>query len=154
MLVNSSVAGSPYPRITPRAILALSGALYRQERVHDDLAQVLLSATAAQELRQQFAKAWRTIDVATGVPLANIAKQLMAAKRFRAADETKAIVAPVSIIKCLGDNFVDPRCSDWIHKLIPAAAVIEHPTAGHELAYEDPAWFCQQIKNYTLAILA
>jgi pimeloyl-ACP methyl ester carboxylesterase len=58
------------------------------------------------------------------------------------------VKCPVTVVRSSGDLFVDPANSDFIHRQIKGSSLLSHPTAGHELAFEDPDWLSSMIQNF------
>ncbi|HEX3378806.1 MAG TPA: alpha/beta hydrolase [Paraburkholderia sp.] len=88
---------------------------------------------------------WTAIRRSAPVSRANALRQLWAAARFSAA-----AVAPrcaLLILSSRADGLVNPVCSA---KLAAAwsAPHREHPSAGHDLPHDDPAWTAAQIRAW------
>lgn len=146
MLVNSSVGGSGIARLSSKAMLAIVRVLLSGSYGYGSLSQALLSPNAGDETRKRLAAAWKKIDRDAKVPLKGLWRQLAAARTFNGLVEMSAISCPVTILRCDQDQFVDPRNSDFIHKMISQSELVRHANAGHELAVDDPEWFVEQIK--------
>lgn len=145
LVVNSSVASAKLRRLSNNAVSALASVTLRAKRGYQKLAQCLLGDAVNQELIQKLAKEWSAIDQDTKPQLGMVWSQLMAAKKFGGDVEMASIKCPVTIVKSEKDLFVDPANSDYIHKNIRGSTIVRHPTAGHELAFEDPSWFADVI---------
>jgi len=86
--------------------------------------------------------AWRQ---ATPVSKGNALRQLSAAMRYvapRSAPATKLL-----LLVGAGDSLVNPQCS---HKLAAAwgCALREHPSAGHDLPFDDADWVAAQVEDW------
>ena len=147
IMVNSSVGSSRIPRISTKAMLAILRILLLGARGYDSLARVLLGPTTSVETIKKLASTWSSIDRLAGVPIQGLFKQLIAAKGFDGFVEMAAVNCPVTIVRCDHDQFVDPRNSDFLQRQIKNSNIINHPTAGHELAIDDPEWFFRVIKE-------
>jgi len=81
---------------------------------------------------------WRT---ECPVTRANALRQLWAAARFCAP----AAAPPVALqlLASRGDGLVDPRCSQRLAQQW-GCPIAWHPTAGHDLPLDDPAWVADQ----------
>jgi pimeloyl-ACP methyl ester carboxylesterase len=147
IMVNSSVGSSGLPRLSKRALLVIIGVLLTGQRTYGALAKLLLSPSASKENREKFATAWAAIDANAKVSVQQLWRQLKAARAFTGTVEMAAVQCPVMVVRCDGDQFVDPRNSDFIHKLMMHSKLLVHPSAGHELAVDDPDWFVKTIKD-------
>jgi pimeloyl-ACP methyl ester carboxylesterase len=117
------------------------------QRTYGALAKLLLSPSASKEKREKFAAAWAAIDANAKVSVQQLWRQLKAARAFTGTVEMAAVQCPVVVVRCDDDQFVDPRNSDFIHKLMTHSKLLVHPSAGHELAVDDPDWFVKTIKD-------
>ena len=145
MIVNSSVSGSKLSRLSKKGTWAILAVVLGAKKSYESLAKALLGKDTASEKKFELASKWQATDAAAKPKLANICLQLMAAKNFSGLTEMAAIRCPVTVVKCEGDLFVDPKNSDFIQKHIKNAELMIHPTAGHEVAFDDPEWFAQVI---------
>jgi 3-oxoadipate enol-lactonase len=147
MMVNSSVGASGLSRLSKGAILAIVRVILMGRRGYAALAKLLLGPSTPMETRLRLARAWSEIDMRTKISANDLWKQLRAARQFVGLLEMSSIHCPVTIVRCDGDQFVDPRNSDFIHNKIEQSVLIRHHSAGHELAVDDPDWFLMTIKN-------
>ena len=147
VIINSSVAGSKCSRLKPKAVLALAAVAIGSKKAYDRLAGVLLGATSSADKKTKLASSWSAIDARSKFTLGPVWSQLLAAKRFQGFSEMAAIQCPVTVIKSEGDLFIDPANSDFIHKQIKGSTLIKHPTAGHELAFDDTEWFVKAVTD-------
>ena len=147
MMVNSSVGSSGLPRISKRALLVILQVLLTGKRGYGSLAKLLLSAGTSPGKREKLATAWAAIDAKTKVSARQLWRQLKAARAFSGSVELSAVQCPVTVVRCDGDEFVDPRNSNYIHKMITHSKLVVHSSAGHELAVDDPDWFAERIKD-------
>ena len=147
VIVNSSVAGADVNRISTRAILAIISVIIGSKKGYERLAGILLGATSSAEKKSKMASAWAAIDSRKRPLFGHVWAQLMAARSFHGLVEMASVRCPVIVIKSEGDLFVDPANSDFIHGTLKGSTMIKHPTAGHELAFDDPEWFADIIVN-------
>lgn len=147
VMVNSSVGSSGLPRLGKRALLVIIQVLLTGRRSYGALAKLLLGPGTSIERREKFAAAWAAIDADSKVSSRQLWRQLKAARAFSGSVEMSAVHCPVTIVRCDGDQFVDPRNSNFIHKFISHSELAVHPLAGHELAVDDPDWFVKTIKD-------
>jgi pimeloyl-ACP methyl ester carboxylesterase len=148
MMINSSVAASKLRRMSGRAIIAVLSALMGIKTGYSKIAAVLLGATAGDAKRQQLAQQWSDIDAKLKPDPWRILWQLKIARRFHGLYELMTVKCPVTVVRSSGDLFVDPANSDFIHRQIKGSSLLSHPTAGHELAFEDPDWLSSMIQNF------
>lgn len=79
------------------------------------------------------------------VSRSNAWRQLRAALRFEAPREPPPV--PLLLLGSAGDRLVDPRCSRSL-AMAWGAAHAEHPTAGHDLAFDDPEWLLHTLRDW------
>jgi pimeloyl-[acyl-carrier protein] methyl ester esterase len=86
------------------------------------------------------------VDLAIEAPIAGptLMRQLAAATRFRVPSE---ITVPTLILASLKDAMVDVRCSKVLADRLQCPIKF-HPTAGHELTLDDPAWVAERISEF------
>lgn len=147
MMVNSSVGASKLPRISKRALWSILQVFLVGRQGYRALASLLLHPGAKMEKREHLTNSWADIDSRSKISARELWRQLKAARSFSGLIEMSAAQCPVTIVRCDGDQFVDPRNSDFIHKCITHSKLVRHPAAGHELAVDDPEWFISTIKN-------
>ena len=86
--------------------------------------------------------AWHREHPVTG---ANALRQLLAAARFRAPLTPPPV--PLLLLTSAQDGLVDTRCSERV-----AAAwhcdIARHPSAGHDLPLDDPAWVQAEVQRW------
>ncbi len=148
MLVNSSVGAGTFKRISRPALMAVLTAILGVKKGYSSLAAVLLSNSATADARHNLAERWLEIDKKQRPDPWRIISQLKMARRFYGLPELLSIRCPAVVIQSTGDLFVDPANSDFIHRQIKGSILLSHPTAGHELAFEDPQWLTSQIQNF------
>ncbi len=88
---------------------------------------------------------WVAARAQRPVSAANALRQLVAAARFSAAP-----VAPIPKVLLLAsehDHLVDSRCSQAIASAWHCPLVM-HPSAGHDLPLDDPAWVADQVRRW------
>jgi pimeloyl-ACP methyl ester carboxylesterase len=143
VLINTSFGGlsRPWQRMRPAAAAAVLRALLTR----DDPARErgIFALTSARPDLQQVAVAdWVALARRHPVRRMNVARQLWAAARHRAAPLAPG--APLLLLASRGDRLVDPSCS----RALAAAAGVplrEHPTAGHDLPLDDPTWVTAEV---------
>lgn len=148
MIINSSVAAAKLKRISGRALTAVVSAIMGFKTGYSKIATVLLSAGASDAQIQQLAQQWSDIDSKMKPDPWRILWQLKVARRFHGLSELMTLRCPVTVVRSAGDLFVDPANSDFIHRQIKGSNLVSHPTAGHELAFEDPDWLTTVIRKF------
>lgn len=79
-----------------------------------------------------------------------MARQLWAASRFSLNDFPKDH-APILCLGSLGDELVDPACTDRLAQRLHADLSL-HPWAGHEITLDDPDWVLERIMKWRKAL--
>jgi pimeloyl-ACP methyl ester carboxylesterase len=150
VLVNTSLRpfSAWHQRLQPRHYLALLGVLWpwRDAQAREAIVLRLTSRrrfTAAQKMA--IVDEWAALRERHPVSTANALRQLLAAARYRAPANAPDV--PLRVLVGGGDSLVDPGCSRRLAQAwrLPIA---EHPTAGHDLALDDPDWVATQVENW------
>lgn len=94
----------------------------------------------------QLLHTWCKIAEQYPISLSNGFKQLLAAARFCLPKER--IQTPMLIIVSHNDRLVDYRSSEALTYHFPQSNFMVHPTAGHDLALDDPFWLSRQISAF------
>jgi pimeloyl-ACP methyl ester carboxylesterase len=146
VLVNASAGGilRPWQRMRPAAAWTLAGAMLpgRTVQQREELIVGLCSNLAGREAA--VARWTRHAQHAQTSPT-NAARQLLAAVRFRLPPGRPS--APAVVIASTADRLVSAECSIAIarHWSWP---LLLHPSAGHEIALDDPAWLQRQCARW------
>ncbi|MBL8992535.1 MAG: hypothetical protein JNM63_04295 [Spirochaetia bacterium] len=67
--------------------------------------------------------------------------QLFGAIRFRAPEASSV---PTLLVKSAHDRLINSKCSERLSKSLGFPIAV-HPTAGHDLALDDPEWLIEKI---------
>lgn len=143
VLINSSMRGlaGPWERLRPGALvqllmLLLPGhtAAARERRI--------LRLTSNQPVEEATVAAWAGHAGTAPVSRLNMLRQLLAAARFRAPEAPPPV--PVLLLASRHDRLASVRCSRALARAW-GAPLREHPTAGHDLALDDPHWVIAQV---------
>lgn len=130
-----------WERLQPQNYVRILSALGRKPE-NDQLEELIFEMIApTTPNREKWARIFAEQKAIT--PL-NFARQLLAASSFRLPTQKPPM--PVLILASRGDQLVNPVCSERIAKQWNEE-VVWHPTAGHDIALEDPQWVCDQIKE-------
>lgn len=147
VLVNTSLRPfSPFwQRLRPRAWAPLLGCLgpgtsaaHWERRILGLTSQLAVHRSEAPALLQQWT-GWRLTHP---VSRANALRQLRAAMAYRAP--RRAPPVPLLLLSGAADALVHPACSQALARAW-ALPVAVHPTAGHDLPLDDPAWVVAQV---------
>lgn len=145
VLINTSLRRfSPfYRRLTPRNYLPLLRLLL--ERDPERRESAILRLTSCRPERPATLAEWTAYARQHPVTPGNALRQLLAAARYwaPAGKPPPALL----ILASAGDRLVDPRCSRELATRWQAAFA-EHPSAGHDLPLDDPAWVARQIAGW------
>jgi pimeloyl-ACP methyl ester carboxylesterase len=148
VLVNSSARGHgrPWQRLQPRAWLPLlawllpGGDLPRRERR-------IWRLTSTRPLDDDVLAQWVSHAGSAPVSRGNVARQLLAAWRFRPPHRVQV---PTLVLSSMGDRLVSPHCSASLATAWQAP-LHAHAEAGHDLPLDAPQWVVQQILRWRAA---
>lgn len=148
VLLNTSVAPHNrfYHRLRPRNYLRLLGLWLR----HTPLAQErlilrLTSNVQSERQRQQLLQTWLEYAQACPVSRANIARQLLAAMRFRAPLAAPGV--PLLMLAAQQDRLVNVWCSQKLARMWGVDLRL-HRWAGHDLPLDDAGWVLRQVRAW------
>jgi pimeloyl-ACP methyl ester carboxylesterase len=134
-----------YRRLKPGAWLQLLrstlpglSAAQRERLIAHLTSQRLATADAAP-------REWVACRESHPVSRVNAWRQWLAALRFDAPLEPPPV--PLLLLGSAGDRLVDPRCSRSL-AMAWNATHAEHPTAGHDLAFDDPEWLLHTVRDW------
>lgn len=145
ILMNTSYGGiSPlFDRLKPSALLHLLKVPVLQGRAKE--AHILRLVSNHDNVFDSTLNLWDKIYQERPVSLSNSLRQLTAAGLFRIGHFKPQI--PVLLLASVQDRMVSVECSRAIGKKW-GFEVIEHPTAGHDLSADDPAWIVKHIQEF------
>ncbi len=132
---------APWRRLRP-GVLGLvaraAGATSAEDRERALLAMIAQNLPDPDRL----ARRWGEYQRQCPVSLINVARQTLAAARYRGPARPPPI--PGLVLRSLGDRMVSPRCSERLARAWgwPLAS---HPWGGHDLPLEDPGWCVEQV---------
>lgn len=149
IVINSSFAGTPHRRLSREAILVLLRAVITGPAAYEELARILLGPEASATVRSRVARDWLKIDQSMRASPAVVIKQLIAAARFRVAEDLGRISRPTLVLYGTGDQFVPCANSRTIADLIPGSQLVGIPGGGHELTLDCPAEVLGEILKFT-----
>lgn len=143
VLVNASAGGvsRPWQRLRPPAAWTLLTARHREAGIVS--------------VCSNLADTNRTIESWTGharsavtSPM-NTARQLLAAIRFRLPLSPPGV--PTLVVASAADRLVSVECSIVIARRCGWPLLL-HPSAGHEIALDDPAWLARQCARWAAGL--
>jgi len=151
VLINSSFASlSPfYRRLRWQAYGDFLSLLADGDDFALELGIVRLVSNREDAQRQAVARQWADIRHRRPMSNANIARQLLAAARYR-PDQQRPQQA-LLLLNSAGDRLVSPACSAGISQQYQIPLHI-HPNAGHDLPLDDPAWVIQQLRDFVQSL--
>ena len=145
ILINTSYGGiSPmFDRLKPKALLHLLKVPILKGRAKE--AHILRLVSNHHNVFDHTLNLWEKIYNERPVSLSNSLRQLTAAGLFRIGQFKPNI--PVLLLASVQDRMVSVECSRAIAKRWEAQ-LQEHPTAGHDLSADDPAWIVKKVENF------
>jgi pimeloyl-ACP methyl ester carboxylesterase len=151
-VINSSIAGSGVRRLTFPAIKVLLQAAVLGPAGYVGLARTLLGPGASEETCRKLARDWWAIDQKMNADAIIVAKQLLAAARFRVGSHLEKITAPTLVMYGTGDQFVPSENSRVIAGLIPGAKLVGIEGGGHELTHDRPDEVLKEISAFIASV--
>lgn len=153
-LISASVGSlcPPWWRCRPAALAAFGRVAWSRNGAEREANVLRLSSGNAKAQANALAP-WTALAASRPVSRVNLARQLLAAARFR--PHLAPLPIPTVVLAGQRDRIVDLRCAlKLAHAL--AAPVMVHPTAGHDVPLDEPDWLVQQLvalsANVTKAI--
>ncbi|MCB0384485.1 MAG: alpha/beta hydrolase [Bdellovibrionales bacterium] len=146
VIMNTSAAGlTPFYRrlrlsAAPRFF---SSALVRDPHLRERRIVDLISNR--REVHDQVAAEWHELGIKRPVNRRSVARQLLAASRFRLPRQMPQI--PTLLMVGQGDRLVHPECTEALHRHY-GWDIARHPWAGHDLPLDDAPWIFNQIRKW------
>ena len=125
-----------YPRLLRLAVLGATPARWEE---------AVFNITSRSPHDADLLADWTRWRLERPVSRANALRQLIAAARFRAPRAAPSL--PMLVLSSARDGLVDPVCSA---RLAQAWGLphVQHPTAGHDLPLDDPAWVIERLQAW------
>jgi pimeloyl-ACP methyl ester carboxylesterase len=148
VLINSSLRRfDPFyrrmrPSAYPTLLPLLGGDMPQRERA------ILRLTSSRGEAQAEILEKWIAYQRECPVSRRNALRQLVAAARYRAPAGRPAM--PALVLASAQDALVNPVCSYHIAEQWQTALAI-HPSAGHDLPLDDPAWVASRIRDWLAA---
>jgi pimeloyl-ACP methyl ester carboxylesterase len=148
VVINASSRLSPLAaRLRPSALARLMRVLCSPEpRQREHLLLQLTSSLPADE-RHGFAERAAAFAGDAPVRRSTVMQQLIAAARFYPPDP-RSVRARLLFLASSNDALVDPLCTRDLARHY-AGSHAEHPSAGHDLPLDDPAWLCERLARFS-----
>ena len=147
VLVNTSMRPhDPFHwRLRWRALVAGRALLLPWASARAREAAVLRMTSRNDDAALDVLDGWTALRRSQPVTTTNVARQLLAAARFRAPPTAPPV--PLLVLASARDGLVDVRCSRGLAARWDTACA-EHPAAGHDLTLDDPAWASAHIARW------
>ena len=148
-LINTSAANlsKPWKRISLRVLANALKQLFTSQLEQFELNSLKMTTTLNEEIiKSKFIDDYRAVrEFSKKYPITkkNIFRQLLAASKYQFP---RRPAVPTILISGAGDRFVNSDCSHDL-KQWWKCDLIMHPTAGHDLAFEDPNWLIEILKS-------
>ena len=146
VLMNSSLRGlSPiFHRLRPFALVRMVHIASQKDIAKRERLALELTSNRPDVIESTHPE-WVKIQQARPVSTQNALRQLTAAGRFHVHPETP--LPELLVLNSTHDRLAHPACSEAIHKTWPSQ-LRTHPTAGHDLALDDPEWVANNILKW------
>jgi len=154
ILMNTSAANfsSVFRRLSPTALILGFKLLWVKDPIKREILSLLAttSLNKTELLNQHSDDLKKLADYSTvhGTQKLNILRQLIAAALYRFPQQKPCDVILINGHK---DKFVSPKCSEMIAKTW-MLNLIQHPTAGHDIAFQFPEWIIERMKQNNVII--
>ncbi len=146
VLVNGSGGGlsPPWQRMRPGAAWALARTLWPGLSAAEREACIVALCSNGPDGGVTAAR-WARYAAQSSTSPSNAARQLMAALRFRLPPSRPDVAAIV--VASAADRLVSVECSIALARRW-GLPLLMHPTAGHEIALDDPGWLARQCARW------
>ncbi len=150
VLINTSLRPfSPwYRRLRPANYGALLGLLLAHRTARGREQTILRLTSRHLQPDAPVLDHWTALREARPVSPSNALRQLLAAARYNAPARAPAV--PLLALGSARDALVDVRCSRRLAQQWDVA-LLEHPTAGHDLPLDDGPWLAEQVGRWALS---
>ena len=110
-------------------------------------AGILRLVSNSPEARAEALPLWTQIQKDRPLNRLSALRQLTAAASFRLPAESLQQSSPVIVLSSQQDRMVHPSCSTLLARQLKAPQII-HPSAGHDLPLDAPAWLLHQLCDF------
>ncbi|MEZ4751513.1 MAG: alpha/beta hydrolase [Bdellovibrionota bacterium] len=144
VVINTSARNLSWPweRFSPRAIRTFLQAV--TSRGEEREKAILELVCNSENVRRRYLPTFKVLAEHRPVKLSNVRRQLSAARGFRA----KKLSQSGLILVSEKDRLAAPSCSHALADFLQWP-LVSHPSAGHDLALEDPAWLADEIAKWS-----
>ncbi|MBC7465833.1 MAG: alpha/beta hydrolase [Bdellovibrio sp.] len=148
-LINTSASNfsKPWKRISIPVFLNTAKQVFKNTIENLEMNSLKITTSLSEDqIRTQFGEDYKSnIAFTKKYPITkeNVMRQLFAASKYFFP---KVMKTPVVLINGANDRFVNPSCSLDIQS-VWKCKLVTHPTAGHDVAFEDAKWLIDLVKN-------
>ncbi|MFO0728237.1 MAG: alpha/beta fold hydrolase [Myxococcota bacterium] len=145
VLINSSAGNlsPPHHRLKATMWGRVLKTAWSKQPVERELSILSMTTNLVAEPRP-IAEAWARYSEEKPITRGVVARQLLAATRFRAPAK---LDLPVLVLSSSADRFTSAECSERIARRFEAR-IERHPTGGHDLPLDDSAWIIDRLQNF------
>lgn len=144
VLVNCSVSSfSPFYQRLRWQIYSCIFKIFRQNPAERERTILQLTSNLQRENAALLAS-WQQWQQQCPVSSSNALRQLRAAANFKPLHKPSQ---PLLLIASVADQLVDYRCSLKLQQ-VWQLPLVTHPSAGHDVALDDPAWLVDVINDW------
>ncbi len=142
VLINTSAAdlSVPWRRIRLSVLPDIFGALVSRDDLQRNR-RILRATARLLSDPEPIAKSWAEIQAQSPIARTTVLRQIWAGFRFRAPP---SLPIPTLVIAGAKDPLCDPECPRRL-ALRFGAPLLVHPSGGHDLSLDDPAWVAAQV---------
>lgn len=134
----------PWQRLRPQSLLGVAAAIFAKDPICRERIILNLTSAMSSDKKQDFAKRFADFDSQWPPKRQNFLRQLVLASRI----QLKAPVSvPTAIFASAQDRLVSSHCAVDLARAFSLRLKL-HPTAGHDLALDEPDWVINQIKSF------
>jgi pimeloyl-ACP methyl ester carboxylesterase len=147
VLLNTSLRpfSAFHERLRPRHYATLLRIALLEGDAREREATILRMTSAASAPRTDVIAAWARFAKEQPVSRGNVLRQLVAAALYRAPDARPPV--PILVLASRGDRLVDAACSVNLARRWNAPIAL-HPTAGHDLTFDEGPWVASQVQQW------
>lgn len=146
VIVNASARNLAPPqfRLKPSNLPTLIRIAQTRDPIKRELLVLKLNTTRHQHNRAVAAQ-WAQYSIERPIKPTTLIRQLVAGIRYTVSSRP---TVPTLLISGGADRFVSPKCTARMAHYLNLPH-IRHPTAGHDIALDDPVWLINQMLLFT-----
>lgn len=134
----------PWQRLRPQALFGITAAIFAKDPLSREKIILHLTSTMNSNKHQQLAQTFADFDLRWPPKRLNFLRQIALASRIQL---TKPVNVPMAIFSSTQDQLVSSVCSINMARAFSSHLEV-HPTAGHDLALDDPDWVIGKINSF------